>query len=253
MGITRLNTAAKLWIFIVLVILSICAVAVIGLLRSASILSQGRAAETNSVELVQISTEWTGLTQTNAVRNQAIIAVAGKAGSDAFLESMSATSGRISQLQKKMEGMDLTESDKAQLKKIGEIRKTVIGLRDRALKLKADGNDDEAVKLMNSLYVPALDGYLAAQREFVKMQKEHVLEVQAQTEARRQANTTGILIALAVIVTAIFSATAWLVRSIREPLDQANALAARIAQGDLSTDIATTREDEFGQIGRAHV
>ncbi|MEN9437306.1 MAG: hypothetical protein RIR09_1961, partial [Pseudomonadota bacterium] len=40
-------------------------------------------------------------------------------------------------------------------------------------------------------------------------------------------------------------------RSIRVPLVQANELAARIAQGDLSCDIATDREDEFGQLLRS--
>ena len=40
-------------------------------------------------------------------------------------------------------------------------------------------------------------------------------------------------------------------RSIRQPLEQANALAARIAQGDLSADIETTREDEFGDLLRS--
>jgi methyl-accepting chemotaxis protein len=70
----------------------------------------------------------------------------------------------------------------------------------------------------------------------------------AETEARRQTNSAGILVGLAVIVAAIFLATSWLVRSIREPLNQANELAARIAQGDLSTVVVTHREDEFGAL-----
>ncbi len=248
MGIARLNIASKLWVFISLVILSICAVAVIGLVRSAAILAEGRAAQVNSAELVQLATEWTGLTQTNAVRNQAIVVTPGSSASDAFKDSVTATSAQISELQKKMDGMQLTDADKAQMQKINELRKTVIDLRAKARQIKTDGNEEEAIKVMNSQYLPAMESYLAAQREFVKMQKEHVLQVQTQTEARRQANTYGILTGLAVIIAAIFFATAWLVRSIREPLSQANELAARIAQGDLSSDISTHREDEFGQL-----
>ena len=248
MTLARLNIASKLWIFILLVILSICTVAVVGLVRSSSILAEGRSAQLNAVELVQISTEWTGLTQTNAVRNQAIIVTPGANASDAFKDSIAATSAQISELQKKIDGMDLSEADKSQMQKIGELRKNVIVLRDKARKVKVDGSEEEAVKMMNTQYQPAMEGYLGAQREFVKMQKSRALQAQTDTEARRQANTVGILVGLAVIVAAIFSATAWLVRSIREPLGQANALAARIAQGDLSSDISTKREDEFGQL-----
>jgi methyl-accepting chemotaxis protein len=45
--------------------------------------------------------------------------------------------------------------------------------------------------------------------------------------------------------------TAWLVKSIRQPLDQANELAARIAGGDLSSTIRTKRQDEFGTLLRS--
>ena len=248
MGLARLNIASKLWVFISLVILSICAVAVIGLVRSASILAEGKAAQMNAVELVQLATEWTGLTQTNAVRNQSIIITQGTAASDAFKDAITATSAQISDLQKKMDSLPLTDADKAQMQKINDLRKTVIDLRGKARQIKTDGNEEEAIKMMNSQYLPAMDSYLAAQREFVTMQKEHAVKVQTDTEARRQTNTYGILTGLAVIVAAIFFATTWLVRSIREPLGQANELAARIAQGDLSSDISTNREDEFGQL-----
>jgi methyl-accepting chemotaxis protein len=248
MNASRLNIASKLWVFITLVIVSICAVAVIGLVRSASILAEGRAAQMNAVELVQISTEWTGLTQTNGVRNQAIIITPGNAASDAFKDAVTATSAQISELQKKIDNFPLSDADKAQMQKINDLRKAVIDLRGKARQIKTDGNEEEAIKMMNSQYLPAMDSYLAAQREFVQMQKDHALRVQADVEARRQTNTVGILIGLAVIITAIFFATTWLVRSIREPLNQANELAARIAQGDLSSDISTTREDEFGQL-----
>jgi methyl-accepting chemotaxis protein len=83
------------------------------------------------------------------------------------------------------------------------------------------------------------------------MQEQRVVDVQEETERRRQANSIGILVGLVVIVAMIAFGTIWLVHSIRDPLDQANELAARIAQGDLSTTISTTREDEFGSLLRS--
>ena len=187
------------------------------------------------------------MTQTNAVRNQAILITAGPSASEAFKEAVTATSAQISVLQKKIDGMELTVADKAQMQKIGSLRDAVIDLRTKARKIKADGNEEEAIKMMNAQYLPAMAAYIDSQLEFVKMQKERSIEVQAVTEARRKANTYAILAGLAVIVVVIFFGHG-MVRSIREPLAQANELAARIAQGDLSSDISTEREDEFGQL-----
>lgn len=251
MNLARLQIASKLWIFIVLVIVSICAVAAVGLVRSAGILAQGRMLQTNAMEMVQISTEWTGLTQSNAVRSQAILITPGSTASDAFKDAIAATSAKISVLQKEIDRMSLTAQDKTQLQKIASLRDAVIALRAKARETKDNGNEEEAIQLMNDQYLPATARYIDAQLAFVKMQQEHAAQMHIETEARRQANSTGILIGLAVIIATIFAGTAWLVRSIRTPLAQANELAARIAQGDLSCDIATDREDEFGQLLRS--
>ena len=251
MNLARLQVASKLWIFIVLVIVSICTVAAVGLVRSAGILAQGSMLQSNAMEMVQISTEWTGLTQSNAVRSQAILITPGTTASDAFKDAITATSAKISVLQKKIDGMSLAADDKAQLQKISKLRDVVIDLRAKARETKANGNEEEAIQLMNDQYLPATARYIDAQLEFVKMQQDHAAQIHIETEARRQANSAGILIGLAVIIAAIFAGTAWLVRSIRIPLAQANELAARIAQGDLSCDIATEREDEFGQLLRS--
>ena len=248
MKLSRLRVASKLWLFVVVVILSICAVAQVGILRGNIILAEGREAQTNAVELVELSTQWAGLTQTNSARIQAILVTPGNNATDAFKDAITATSAQISELQKRIDGMELTPADKAQLQKIAELRKTVIDLREKARQLKADGNEEEAVKMMNAQYLPAVESYISAQRDFVKMQKERVVQVQSATEARIQANINGISVALAVIIAGLLTANAWLVRSIREPLAQANELAIRIAQGDLSANIATDREDEFGQL-----
>jgi methyl-accepting chemotaxis protein len=251
MGLNRMHIATKLWIFIVLVIAGISSVAAIGLMRSANILSEGRIEQLNAVELVKVTTQWNGLTQTNAARTLAMVLSNEPAITAAFKDAVTATSAQITELQKTLEALPLTPADKAQLQKIADLRKTMIDLRDKARQTKTDGKAEEAVQLLNSQYLPAVASYIGAQLELVKLQEQRVLTSQAETESRRVANTWGIMAGLALIVTGIFLATAWLVRSIRLPLQQANELAARIAQGDLSADISSTREDEFGDLLRS--
>ncbi|QDL55283.1 methyl-accepting chemotaxis protein [Rhodoferax aquaticus] len=251
MSFQRLTISTKLWLFIGLVVGFICAVAIVGLSRSNAILAEGRAKQDQALQMVQLSTEWTGLTETNSARNMAIVMSPGNVISDVFSDAVTATSARITDLQKQMEAMPLRDADQAQLSKIKDLRKTVIETRDAARKIKTEGNEAEAQKLMRETYQPALNAYVGAQRELVKMQQEHVAEVQVETEARRSSNAMGIIAGLIVIIVVIFVATRWLVGSIREPLEQANALAARIAQGDLSTTVTTSREDEFGNLLRS--
>ena len=57
MGLDRLHISTKLWLFISGVVALICAVAVVGLMRSNAILADGRAQQMVAVELVQIATE----------------------------------------------------------------------------------------------------------------------------------------------------------------------------------------------------
>ena len=248
MNLNRIHISTKLWAFIALVVVSICSVAVIGMIRSAAILGEGRVAQAAAVDLVLVSTRWTGMTETNATRNHAIMVSSSPATLEAFENAVKATSAQVSELQKKMETMAQTDADKAQLKKIGDLRAVVLDWREKTRKVKADGNDAEALKLMSSNYLPAMAAYIGGQQELVRMQTDRVAQIQAETEARRSANTNFILIGLGVILLAILAGTSWLVRSIREPLEQANLLAAHIAQGDLSHSVVTHREDEFGAL-----
>ena len=248
MDISKISISTKLWVFIGSVIVLIATVAAVGLVRSANILGEGRARQAVAVDLVQITTEWSGLTQTNAARNQAILLADGAGLEDVFKDSVASTSAQITELQKKIEGMPLRDDDKSQMRKIGELRQKVIDLRTKARETKKAGDAEQALKMLNAEYLPAMAQYIAAQKEMVELQKTHVTEIAVETESRRSTNTIGILTGLAVVIAMVFGGTLWLVRSIREPLDQANALAERIAAGDLSAKIEHDRHDEFGKL-----
>jgi methyl-accepting chemotaxis protein len=201
--------------------------------------------------MVQVATRWSGLTETNATRNHAIIVSTEPAISAAFKDAITATSNEITEMQKQLDALPLTDADKAQLAKISELRKSVIALREKARAARTDGKADEALQILNTQYLPAMAAYIGGQKELVKMQEQRVIDVGTDTENRRQNNSYGILAGLVLIVALISVGTFWLVHSIRDPLDQANELAARIAQGDLSSSISTAREDEFGTLLRS--
>jgi len=251
MGLNRLKIATKLWVFIGLVLALLSSIAGVGLVRSAGILAEGRAQQEVAYKMVQVVTRWAGLTETNAARNLAIIISTDPAIAAAFKDPVNITTKEISDMQKQLEALPLTDADRTQLQKIGELRKNVISSREKARAARTEGKADEAMQIMSAQFLPAMTAYAASQQELLKMQEQRLADVQIQTESRRQANSIGIMIGLVVVVVLISVGTIWLVRSIRVPLDQANDLAARIAQGDLSSSISTDREDEFGSLLRS--
>ena len=251
MNFNRLKIATKLWLFIGLILALLVSIAGVGLVRSASILGEGRAQQLVAHQMVQVATRWNGLTETNAARNHALIVSSDPALTDAFKEAVTATSNDISLMQKQLEALPLTDADKAQLQKIADLRKSVISFREKARAARTEGKQDEAMQILNTQYLPTMASYIGAQKELVKLQEQRVVDVQTDTERRRQANSVGIVVGLAVVVSLIATGTVWLVRSIRDPLDQANDIAARIAEGDLSSSITTQRQDEFGSLLRS--
>ena len=91
----RLQVATKLWLFIGLMVTGIVLVAALGLARSSRILGEGRARLEMSSELLQVASQWKGLTQTNSVRNHALMLSSDPALAAAFKADIDKTTAEI--------------------------------------------------------------------------------------------------------------------------------------------------------------
>ena len=107
--------------------------------RSAKVQAQADAVTKEMEARVSSAIRWAGLTETNAARTQALIVSSDPAVELEFKDVIAATSAQISEVQKSMEGMALSEQDRAQMAKIAAARKTMTELRAQARQLKADG------------------------------------------------------------------------------------------------------------------
>jgi methyl-accepting chemotaxis protein len=251
MNIKNLRVAAKLWLSVGALVLALLGLMVFSSVRSARTQAEGEAAMKEMTVRVQSATRWAGLTEANAARTQALILSSDPAVEAAFKDVIAATSAQITEVQKNIEGMALRPQDKAQMDKIAASRKTMLDLRTQARKIKTDGKADEATALINSQYNPAVAAYLGNLRDFVKMQEEATADAQAAVADARMVTLRVASAAVVVIVLCILGGAYLLIRSILAPLSQANALAARIAEGDLSTQIEANRHDEFGDLIRS--
>ena len=247
----QVRMAHKLWFAVILIVVLLVAVVGFAGYRSSKVQAQADAVAKEMEARVQAAIRWSGLTETNAARTQALIVSSDTAVEEEFKDVIAATSAQISEVQKSLESMALSDADKAQMAKIADARKKMIDLRGEARKLKGAGQQDQAVTLVKQSYNPAVAAYLQTLRDFVKQQQETAAASQAEMGASRMLTVKIAAVAVGVLLLAIIVGAYYLIGSIQRPLEQASGLAERIASGDLSMQESVTRGDEFGDLLRS--
>jgi methyl-accepting chemotaxis protein len=251
MKFSNLRVAAKLWSAVALIVIALLVLIGFASQRSARIQEESSALLDSLTARVREATRWAGLTEANSARTQAVILSNEPAVEAAFKDEIAAVSARITEVQKGIEAMGLSPADIAQMDRIATSRKSVLDLRAEARKMKTDGRQQEALTLINSRYNPAVATYLGNLRQFVQMQEQAVEAAQADIARARSLTLQLIGICMAVMVLSLLAGAYLLIRSIQQPLAEANVIAARIAEGDLSMRLEASRKDEFGDLLRS--
>ena len=278
MTLNNIRLSAKLWLATGLIVLSLGLVTGFTAMRSGADQIAANAALKGFNTKIRLTQQWAALTATNAARSQAVL-LSSDPGVEAGLKgAIAATWAQIDDIQKLIDATQLTSADRAQIEKIAINRKTVLDARSAVMQLREKARleaaaapvsltpdtaalakqpaeaapvstlVDAVANLINTQYLPAMEIYQESQRDFVAMQEEaYEASQRAYAKRIRELMTIG-AIAMALLIASIVMGAAWLIRSIRQPLMQANELAARIAQGDLSMQIDTARGDEFGDL-----
>ncbi|RYF25864.1 MAG: HAMP domain-containing protein [Comamonadaceae bacterium] len=247
----RIRIAQKLWLAVFLIVVLLAGVVGLAGYRTVQVQAQADAIAREMQTRVSAAMRWSGLTETNAARTQALIVSGDPAVEVEFKDLIAATSAQITEVQKSLEAMALADADKAQMAKVADARKTMIDLRGQARQIKSAGRQDDAVQLVKQRYNPAVSAYLQSLREFVQLQEQTAQARLAEVAAARTLTLQVAAVAVLVLLLAIVAGAHYLIGSIQKPLAQANALAARIAGGDLSAQGHVTRGDEFGDLLRS--
>jgi methyl-accepting chemotaxis protein len=194
---------------------------------------------------------WAGLTQANAVRTLAGLQSADDGLGDLLKPEMTATSARISELQKSIEALATADDEKAMLAEVATARKDYIAARDDARKRRTDGDADGARGLLKDKVQPAVDRYVALQQKFVKVQEARAEDMRHAVGVERMRTVWLVSVVMGLIVLGMAVSNIFLVRSIRSPLNALARAADRIGHGDLTVELDTSRSDELGQVTRS--
>ena len=101
----QFRMAHKLWLAVALIVVLLASVVGFSGYRSAKVQTEADAMAQDMEARVQAAIRWSGLTETNAARTQALI-VSGDAAVEAeFKDVIAATTAQISEVQKSLETM----------------------------------------------------------------------------------------------------------------------------------------------------
>ena len=251
MKFSNLRVGAKLWLSVAIFTFSLVSVLVVAGINTGRISAKSKELTLQSSAKLKLVAQWAGLAETVGARMTAAIVSGNPEVEIAFKDLNTADQAKIADLQKQLEGMPMIEAERRQVAAIGEKRGVVLGYLQELGQAKAAGDASRAETLYKQKLVPAMAEYMKTLQDQVTLQEAIVKEQRQQlsVETGRALNISigmVLLIILAALVGAHF-----LIRSIRQPLEKAVAIANRIAQGDLTKQTETTRHDEFGDLMRA--
>ena len=233
-----------------LVLLLAVVIAALGVWRLQNIGDASREMARKSLEKERLAAGWLLATSTNSVRTFALLKSNDPEVQEFLQKSIAKGSVTINEAQKKLEEMLGSPEELALGKEIKSRRADYIELRNTILKLKADGQLDEATKLGKEKLVPTLDAYDASLRAMLAHQQGLIDQSASSIEALYHEGSTQVIV-LAVLALVVGSVIAWsLTRSISAPIEEALLIAETVASGDLSHDFETERGGDFGRLLR---
>ncbi|MDM4768501.1 methyl-accepting chemotaxis protein [Pelomonas sp. SE-A7] len=241
-----LGVAGRLWLAVATVIVALVGLIGFSSARTGKLNAEAAAIDQQMGAKRAAAERWANLTTVNVTRVQASAISSDPAVDQMYKEEIAATIAKISEVQKSIEGMELTDKDKALMARIADERKLVLSSLAKARELKGAGKGEEAANEVRQTFNPAVSVYLKSLAEFAALQTTQKEAADANLAERRKATLSIAMVVVVAIVAALLAGAVWLVRSIKQPLGEALELAEHIAGGDLSASTSIQRSDEFG-------
>jgi methyl-accepting chemotaxis protein len=251
MKLNDIRVAHRLWATILGLLLLLLAAAAFTQYRAGMAMEKALADVQRFEANISAALRWQGLTETNTERSLAAIASSEAPVEKFFAERQAEGTARISEVQKGVREVSVTEADKAALAKVGDARTVLLDTLKRLPAVKASAEPEARRDFAMKEFLPTALNYIEALKAFVKVQEQQRDAAKAEAlQVRRSATLLGLCITAVVIAIAIWMASA-LVRSITRPLAGAVGMARAISAGDLTQTLTADRKDEFGALQQA--
>jgi methyl-accepting chemotaxis protein len=164
-----------------------------------------------------------------------------------FADDIAVSTKKTAELHKAIEQLLSTDKERALFKVISEKRQIYLSSRDAIAKNKAEGNAAEATRLIEQVYIPVSNEYLALIQELLEDQRTTINVTSAEIDANYHRSKMMIivlsLVALLSGLVSTWAMTSGLIHQLGgEPKYVVN-IVDQIANGDLSVDVVTKAGD----------
>lgn len=248
----RLGIAGTLWAGLGLLIVAVLTLNAGAGWISMRDMASAEQQRTVAAEKLKAARQWSHLSEVVVNRVIALTYAKAEDGSANEIRTRNETDIRkITEIKQQIEAMPLTDADKAQIQLVGERRKAVLATHARIKALENAGDSEGARALTGTSFQQEVGAYYQALNRFADMQAEAAEAVGrelADSHRRHTLWSLGLMVALLGL--AALGAQR-LISSIRHALDRSVEAARRIAEGDLTVQLDTTRQDELGQLMQA--
>ena len=226
-------------------------IAAVGALRMTEVATSTKAMMAVPLTKERLITDWYALNFASIRRTAAIVKSTDPSLGAYFKEDSAASVKKAAELLKQIEPLIAAGAEKDLFAKILEQRKTYSASRDGAVKAKADGNEEEAARLLDKEFTPAAKRYQELLQELVTMQRASMDATAGAIDANAE-GSTRLMIALAACALLAGVSFSWLLtRGIVRPIQEAVTVAETVAGGDLTRHIDASAQDETGALLRA--
>jgi methyl-accepting chemotaxis protein len=200
----------------------------------------------------RLITDWYTLNFASIRRTAAIAKSADPSLGAYFKEDSAASVKKAAELLKQIEPLIAASGPEKELfAKILEQRKVYSASRDGTVKAKADGNAEEAARILDKEFTPAAQKYQDLLQQLVTMQRSS-MDATANGIDNNADNATNLIMILCGCAVLLGGVISWvLTRGIVLPIRQAVGVAETVASGDLTHDIVASTKDETGALLRA--
>ncbi|MFJ1471531.1 methyl-accepting chemotaxis protein [Massilia orientalis] len=250
--IANMKIGRRLGLGFALILAMTVAIAAVGAWRLTEVANATKAMMTVPLTKERLITDWYSLNYASIRRTAAIVKSTDPSLGPYFKDDAAASVKRAAELLKQIEPLIAASGREHDLfAQILEQRKTYSASRDGAVKAKADGNADEAARILDQAFTPAAQKYQALLQDLVAMQRTSMDATAAAIDADATLSTRLIVI-FSSCALALGALVSWLLtRGIVLPIRAAVAVAETVAAGDLTHAIEAHTQDETGALLRA--
>jgi methyl-accepting chemotaxis protein len=250
--VANIKIGKRLGLGFALILAMTVVISAVGAWRMNKIADRTKAMMAVPLAKERLITDWYSLNFASIRRTSAIVKSSDDSLGAYFKEDSAASVKKAAELLKKIEPLvDAGGPERDLFASILNQRKAYSASRDGAVKAKAEGNAEEAARILEKEFTPAAQKYQDLLQALVTMQRSSMDTTASSIDSNANSSTQLIVILCACAV-ALGSVISWLLtRGIVRPIRDAVAVAETVASGDLTRTIEAHTSDETGSLLRA--